>query len=824
MLFPSGSLKIRTPLKAGVLMLSAAILSACQSTTPALSNDVPKAGQMFQAFSAQEASPQQKLAAALNAHLKKERTAVSAIYYQEVPMLVEDSLNAGADPLAVTIIKMQDTSGDEYEEDDSVFRHNSDYLENGEELPYLRYYDEMDGTTPMADYHLNRLEGLDDVMQDRDVKVHDLAEAYGVCVQGLSYAADGLVKRNPAVTANDGNFQQDLQRFDGCVTKLNERANELLKESVGYQVLDIHWVQACASHYRENLTQALARGRHIARYEGADYDAYDSVYGTYALCHAAFEAGYKSDPGYYLGDFTKTRLEMIRHTRLCAVNAHERTKGFVANGQTYATDPKAFEENFYRYFSCLDDALGQVYRDSETGNEVLRSNNAPTSMAEAQSRYELHVRLVADEEESLYAQTDDDSRWASGLERYFKMKESELANQDKDEEETPRLRGVSGIYGAMASEVLDTVKRTPEQMRAKNLYEYDNSVIRFVSHHSPAQAKMTAVMAFDFESPTAKQSYRVPFLADFGTGEVTADLSMLLPVGAVFSPESTPLPEAFKGQVGMTQFKLPAELSGIIPTKLIYESVQTGYGRAMAELNPLLFTHHPVSDDAFAKSLGASSAVRMQLSPNVAGEMLSLVSKQLVRDLSAYVDDNPHLYDPKAEETLGVAEELAFKKRQARATAIKEAIRKWALLDKGYMSGDMGGAMSLVFGLSPLGLSQVSYYYFDAKGELVGQRVRADVDNRMQNSRTQTLVTTSYLKQDFLSHPLAQSLNFSGEAFDGNAWLEGVREEKRLEREARYARYAYHETDHTSAEEKVNEEFGDHVETVSETAEPAATE
>ncbi|MDO4427600.1 MAG: hypothetical protein Q4B88_05665 [Moraxella sp.] len=815
MLLPFDSLKIRTPLKAGVLMLSAAILSACQSTAPALSGDTPKAGQMFQAFSAQEASPQQKLVAALNAHLKKERTAVSSVYYQEVPMLAEDSLNAGADPLAVTLIKMQDTSSDEYEEDSSVFRHNSDYLENGEELPYLRYYDEMDGTTPMADYHLNRLEGLDSVMQERDVKVHDLAEEYSACVQALSYAADGLVKKNPAVTVNDGDFQSDLQRFDGCVTKLNERADELLKDSVGYQVLDIHWVQGCASHYRENLTQALARGRHITRYEGADYDAYDSVYGNYALCHAAFEAGYKSDPGYYLGDFSKTRLEMIRHTRLCAVNAHERTKSFVANGQTYATDPKAFEENFYRYFSCLDDALGQVYRNSETGNDVLRSNDAPTSMAEAQSRYELHVKLVADEEETLYAKRDDESRWTSGLERYFKMKESELAKEDKDEPETPRLRGVSGIYGAMASEVLDMVKRTPEQMRAKNVYEYDNSVIRFISHHHPTEAKMTAVMAFDFESPTAKQSYRVPFLADFGKGEVTADLSMLLPVGAFFSPKQTPLPEEFGGQVGMTQFKLPAELSGIIPTKLIYQSVQTGYGRAMAELNPLLFTYHSVSDDAFAKSVGASTAVRLQLSPNVAGEVLSLVSKQLVRDLSAYVDDNPHLYDLKPEETLGVAEELAFKKRQERASAIKEAIRKWALLDKGYMSGDMGGAMSLVFGLSPLGLSQVSYYYFDSKGTLVGQRVRADVDNRMQNSRTQTLVTTSYRQQDFLSHPLAQTLNFSEAAFDGNAWLQDVREDRRLERDARYARYAYNETERSLAEEKANEEFGNHVETVS---------
>lgn len=791
-------------------------LSACQTLpnplaktsapSPLAHNQKIKASEMFVRYhSTQDATAQARLVSALASHLAKERVVVSDYYSQEVPSLIEGSLDAGADPLWVTIAKLRDKNHSSDDEKSNAYRQTDEYSD-GEGL-YLRYYDEVAGTKPADDYDVDRLDGLAQAYR-LNSPVQRLHKGYKRCVKRASYALDALVQKNPAISTSHASVQKVSNELSACLTDVDKKVEKerAFGELGAYQTADVAYVRQCASSYQQDLLSALSPTRSQKRYEGAAYDTYESVYGHYAVCGVGYTMAYRSEPEWYLNqdEVTKTQLDLMSEVRQCALTTLSQKEQLLTNGD-YATNGQALETNFYQHFACLDGAIGKVYDgDEPSASDILRTSVAPKSMADVESTYELLKDVVAEKEQETYGTEEESGEYkgflSSMFDDYFKMKKAELAKKDKDEPKKPSLLGIGGLYGAVASEFLTTLKRTPEQMTARNLYQYDNTHIQVLSHHNPSSHFAKGVLAMDFESPTASQSFKIPMQINFATGEALVDVSATLPLMMwALPPEHVPSPSDFDGKVGVTAFKIPDELSGLVPTEVIYQALQKGLVQALAELNPNVFTAVDIHNDPFAREFGATTAIKTHFDAKQVGELVSLVSKQLVADLTAYVENNPSLYDDKAViNAPTVAEELKQKTRQVHAKKIKKLVEQWSLLDKGYMSADVGGILSVISGIAPINVYQSNYYYLNAKGELVGQVARSDIDNRVVGAKTESLALTRYAygAAALSKHALADSLEMSADkAFDGNQWLGEFAKAKKLKAEAELARESYTQDD-----------------------------
>ncbi len=790
------------------VLMGVVFLTACQSTTSqtqtphqSLSTpNAPNAQAVFEKHAkSTDATAKERLIKALQTYLNSERTSVSRYYYQESPLVGdENSLDADADSLWVSIGKVRDYvyTGASEDYQSHAYLDNSEFLKEEDKL-YLRYYDEVANTTPSSDYTLTRLDGMEKAVQSRDGQIWRYAQKYNGCVKSASYDMDALIGENPAISNTHQDVKAVYAELDGCLAKADKTLDSDIQSiATAYQLYDLKTIRQCASSYKEHLSDALANNRAIKRYEGQDYDAYDSVYGNYALCHVVFVSSYRSDPVAYMnGEATKTELDMLTYTRQCAISNKISLAELKEMGKTYATDPKDYENSFYEYFSCLNLAVDMAYNEGEGAPVDILREAKPTTMADARRAYKLHTEVVATKESERYGNEEGESEYkgflASMFDDYFKMKKAEL-NKDEEKDQEDKQTGIGGIYGAMIDNSLKSFQKTPEQMQATNAYAYNNTSITILSHHVPSKYTYQGVLALEFDAPTASQSLHVPLMVDFKQEKIVLDTSALLPIGAMLAPEHTPMPSEFTGQVGVVQFDMPKQLKGIIPMSVVYDSISKGYLHSLSQFNTTIFSEVSVANDEFARSIGASRAIKVQLNSKQIGEMLALISKQLSKDLSHYVDTHPEVYSPKSDELLDVASEIAHKKRSEKAKEIKDFIEKWTLLNKGYLASDAGGIFQAIEGILPISLHQANYFYLDNQGNIVGQMLKTDSDSVMLQSRTQAIVQISHKRADFDKYPLAKGLiSTNAIAFDGNAWAKVIKEELDIKKDAKELRQSY---------------------------------
>lgn len=813
-------------LKSGVLALSVGILSACQTmslqgkdSAGDIDPNQPTKEQVIKPFSKQDfsrasdfqaKSAKQKLTGAMSALLNSERTAMTEYYYQAEPTEQKGSLNAGSDSLFTTILKMFDYSKSEETPETELtkpFRTMADFTPLGESdkpLLYLRYYDEVEGTTPAKDYNLSRLDGMSERMQATDAVVYQLNKGYQACVQSFSYEMDGLVDANPAITSDDKAVKSALATFDDCTKEQDIIANRLrTKEISAYHRQDMAMGHICASNYRRSLVDALSAKRTQKRYDKKDgsYDAYDSVYAQYGICHSVFMNGYRSDPVVYMnnGD-TKWRLEGLKEARACGLEFTDGVATLYQAGMSYRTHAKEHQGLVYAHMDCLMDSAEKVYNEEGDHSAKLQTYETPTNRFEMAKALKMYQEIASEGRTtpSLSSETEAKSRVGGMFDKYFSMKKEELAKESKGEQSAePKLDGLGGnVYQRVAGEMIKSFKQTPAQISAQNYYAYNNTKVTVLSYHNPRTYRADVLMSLDFESPTAVQSVQVPFSQDFKRAKMAMNVGAGLPIMSALAPAQTPLAKDFKDEVGVVNFALPPELQEIIPLNVVYDSAIKGFVAGLGELHDSNFSAVDIKDDSFAKRQGASYAVKVNLNLQQAGELLAFVSKQVVRDLSQYVDKHPELYAQKPTENLGVADSIATQKANERKQKLKTAIEKWALLDKGFVSSDVGGLFQVIDGILPINYYQSNYYYFNHQGRLVGQLVRQDLDDNVSKARTRVVAMTSFKATDFHNHHLSKRVmplvdSFS---FDGNGWVREQRRLADLKKEAQNLRYDYNTT------------------------------
>ncbi|MGB5878085.1 MAG: hypothetical protein WBG84_12095 [Psychrobacter nivimaris] len=329
----------------------------------------------------------------------------------------------------------------------------------------------------------------------------------------------------------------------------------------------------------------------------------------------------------------------------------------------------------------------------------------------------------------------------------------------------------------MIGNILDMFHRTPEQIAASNAYQYEHLTFNSVSQYRPKQRQLQSVYSYDYATPTISSSIQIPLAFDFNNSSVVVDPSAIMPIVALVNPENTPLPSQMTSHT--VRFGLPESITAQLPLAVLYDAVLNAIQNSMAELAPEHFSAVDISDDTFAQEVGATRAVKVYFGSQQSGEMIGKTLKYVTKSLQGYVDANPDKYPDGA--------------------ALKTALAKVQLYNKGYQSADVGSLLQLIEAISPISFNQINYYYLDSSDRLLAKQQRVNIGSDFMGSTTTMLNQVRYDKASFNHHALTPLLaeSFGSDAtppIDGNAWIATQREKKDRLQTARYARYDYQDS------------------------------
>ncbi len=330
---------------------------------------------------------------------------------------------------------------------------------------------------------------------------------------------------------------------------------------------------------------------------------------------------------------------------------------------------------------------------------------------------------------------------------------------------------------SMIGNILDMFHRTPEQIAASNAYQYEHLTFNSVSQYRPKQRQLQSVYSYDYVTPTISSSIQIPLAFDFNSSSIVVDPSAIMPIAALVNPENTPLPSQMTSHT--VSFGLPESITAQLPPAVLYDAVLNAIQSSMAELAPEHFSAVDISGDAFAKEVGATRAVKVYFGSQQSGEMIGKTLKYVTKSLQEYVDANPDKYPDGA--------------------ALKTALAKAQLYNKGYQSADVGSLLQLIEAIGPISFNQINYYYLDSSDRLLAKQQRVNIGGDLMGSTTTMLNQVRYDKASFNRHALTPLLteSFGPDAMppiDGNAWIATQREKKDRLQTARYARYDYQDS------------------------------
>ncbi|MGO2277334.1 MULTISPECIES: hypothetical protein [unclassified Psychrobacter] len=486
-------------------------------------------------------------------------------------------------------------------------------------------------------------------------------------------------------------------------------------------------------------------------YSRSDDEPYNDDYNDYD------EGSIESD---YPSDYDKSRTESEAERRaiaaiLAEAGENEPTSSDATSDNEYAYDIADYDSDDYSSDDYSSDDYDEYSRNSE-GMLSGMSDLSPKTMAE-------------------------------------KYEAMQMAKQQAKTEPVNRGSLPMSPKG-MVSNILDMFHRTPEQIAAKNAYQYEHLTFNSVSQYRPKQRQIQSVYSYDYATPTISSSIQIPLAFDFNNSNVVVDPSAIMPIVAFVYPENTPLPSQMASHT--VSFGLPDSVTAQLPPAVLYDAVINAIQSSMAELAPEHFSAVDISSDAFAKEVGATRAVKVYFGSQQSGEMIGKTLKYVTKSLQEYVDANPEKYPDGA--------------------ALKKALAKVQLYNKGYQSADVGSLLQLIEAIGPISFNQVNYYYLDSSDRLLAKQQRANIGGDLMGSTTTVLNQVRYDKASFNHNALTPLLteSFGPDAtppIDGNAWIATQRAQKDRLQTARYARYDYQDSgveDAYDSDEYSNDEYG----------------
>lgn len=781
--------RFETLLKPCVLLVGAAMLAACQNTSTFSDSNTANMAQANLAsshaadaralFSDQVSSPivrnKAMLTEALAAHLSSERHTLGTYHYKAVSIGNPDGVDASADTLLASAIKIyehktnQDIQG--YEPD--YYRSSTDYIyadsdsmdDSLSELPYLRYDDEQLGRTP--DSTVTRGEGLvfeGDYHTKRSL-ANSAISGFHSCIALASYEIDDLVRDEPNISISKQAVKGQLKAISDCQKVFNQSVeDEKLLSGSGYISSDVAHFRGCALNFDKGVRQVLAPNRQTKSYDDDSYAYYNLVYMDYFVCNEVDNFNRALEPWDYLNQTSEQDLKLIAARKECALTHQAGVQKLFARGKSYDKNKEEFADNYISYINCVDGSI-KDNTDKDYNPEPINE------LSEVSVRTSEQYSAVHG-----YGSYDDyepQSRISSWFDAYKSMKAAQ------QEGRKPRLPAgqMPNIFGSVLGSMLNHMKVSPEQVLAQNLYRYNNTALTILSHHRPQQRQSKMLYSMDYYSPTAEQSIQLPVLLDFEHSKAKADVAALLPVIAMLTPKHAPLPNELPDQE--ITFTLPNDLHNQLPMTVIYDATQKGVLNAFNELDGDQFTAIDISDDKFAKDIGASRAIKVNFDAYGTGQFMGVIIKHIGKALKSYVDAHPEVYE-----------------QGDKGDNIKRAIDDLAIINDGYHTRDLGGLMQIIEGVLPVDFHQANYFYLNRQGKIVGMQVIGRFDDAMQQIRVETVGQVRYSNIPF-EHPLndkfANSFSTAGE-FDGTVWLSDISQEAKLKKQALEERLSYEES------------------------------
>lgn len=781
--------RFETLLKPCVLLVGAAMLAACQNTSTFSDSNTANMAQANLAsshaadaralFSDQVSSPivrnKAMLTEALAAHLSSERHTLGTYHYKAVSIGNPDGVDASADTLLASAIKTyehktnQDIQG--YEPD--YYRSSTDYIyadsdsmdDSLSELPYLRYDDEQLGRTP--DSTVTRGEGLvfeGDYHTKRSL-ANSAISGFHSCIALASYEIDDLVRDEPNISISKQAVKGQLKAISDCQKVFNQSVeDEKLLSGSGYISSDVAHFRGCALNFDKGVRQVLAPNRQTKSYDDDSYAYYNLVYMDYFVCNEVDNFNRALEPWDYLNQTSEQDLKLIAARKECALTHQAGVQKLFARGKSYDKNKEEFADNYISYINCVDGSI-KDNTDKDYNPEPINE------LSEVSVRTSEQYSAVHG-----YGSYDDyepQSRISSWFDAYKSMKAAQ------QEGRKPRLPAgqMPNIFGSVLGSMLNHMKVSPEQVLAQNLYRYNNTALTILSHHRPQQRQSKMLYSMDYYSPTAEQSIQLPVLLDFEHSKAKADVAVLLPVIAMLTPKHAPLPNELPDQE--ITFTLPNDLHNQLPMTVIYDATQKGVLNAFNELDGDQFTAIDISDDKFAKDIGASRAIKVNFDAYGTGQFMGVIIKHIGKALKSYVDAHPEVYE-----------------QGDKGDNIKRAIDDLAIINDGYHTRDLGGLMQIIEGVLPVDFHQANYFYLNRQGKIVGMQVIGRFDDAMQQIRVETVGQVRYSNIPF-EHPLndkfANSFSTAGE-FDGTVWLSDISQEAKLKKQALEERLSYEES------------------------------
>jgi hypothetical protein len=348
-------------------------------------------------------------------------------------------------------------------------------------------------------------------------------------------------------------------------------------------------------------------------------------------------------------------------------------------------------------------------------------------------------------------------------------------------------------YTSVIGQILGRLHKTPEQIAAANIYQYQPLAFSGISQYQPEQRQLQSIYSYDYASPTINLSIQIPLAFDFNNSSITLDPSAIMPIIALANPEYTPLPSQMTSHT--VNFGLPESITSQLPSAVIYDAAIAAVQDSLAELAPEYFTAVDIRDDTFAKEVGAIRAVKVYFGSKQSGEIIGKMFKHMSQYLNNYVDNNPDKYPDSAK--------------------LKIGIDKLQLYNKGYQSTDVGALLQLIEAVIPISFNQVNYYYLDSSNRLIAKEQRLNIGGDLMGSNTKMVNQIRYDDTSFKQHALAplfsQSFAAATPAIDGNAWLQEQRQQQQRLRAARYVRYAYDDSNDNGNDDNYNYEDSDYI-------------
>ena len=540
-------------------------------------------------------------------------------------------------------------------------------------------------------------------------------------------------------TADSAQSQAQGRAFNASLTAKSERYQQLF-----YQEKYPNTDNQAKSHLLAAIRQHLAT-EHVsvaqANYQAVPFIDPDSIdAGSSSLLRTIIEAyAYKPDGDYDESDYEDRQTEAM--AELAAVSAESKKCNDNEDDDAYevcVVEDVNYDENGY----SRSDYQSESYGEGNYDTDDYESDSAFSKLSKLNPK--------------------------SMIEQYEAIQTAK--QQPEDVEQGSQSATSTGVIGQM----LSMFHRTPEQIAASNVYQYQNLTFNSVSQYKPKQRQMQSVYSYDYVTPTISSSIQIPLAFDFNHSTVTVDPSAILPIVALVNPENTPLPNQMASHT--VSFGLPESITAQLPPAVLYDAAIAAIQSSMAELAPEHFSAVDIRSDAFAKEVGASRAVKVYFGSKQSGEMIGKTLKYMTKSLQDYVDANPQKYPDGA--------------------MLKTALAKVQLYNKGYQSADVGSLLQLIEAIGPISFNQINYYYLDSADRLLGKQQRVNIGGDLMGSTTSVMNQVRYDKSSFNKHVLTPLLTESfganaKAAIDGNAWMTEQRQQKDRLQAARDARYDY---------------------------------